>query len=61
MCSSDLETPSLGFEESYACRDGDYLLLRQGKVVVLVGCSGVDLTTLENLRIIRDRLDLPPA
>lgn len=54
------ETPGLGFEESYVCRDGDYLLLRQGKVVALVGCSGVDLTTPENLQVIRTRLDLPP-
>lgn len=55
------EAPGLGFEESYVCRDGDYLLLRQGKVVALVGCSGFDLTTPENLEIVRDRLDLPPA
>lgn len=54
------EAPGLGFEESYVCRDGDYLLLRQGKVVALVGCSGVDLTTLENLQIVRTRLGLPP-
>ena len=53
------ETPGLGFEESYVCRDGDYLLLRQGQVVALVGCSGVDLTTPENLQVIRTRLDLP--
>lgn len=55
------EAPGLGFEESYVCRDGSYLLLRQGKVVALVGCSGVDLTTLENLQIVRTRLELPPA
>lgn len=55
------EAPGLGFEESYVCRDGSYLLLRQGKVVALVGCSGVDLTTPENLQIVRTRLGLPQA
>lgn len=52
--------PGLGFDEGYVCRDGNYLLLRQGKVVALVGCSGLDLTTPENLEIVCDRLDLPP-
>lgn len=55
------ETHSLDFEESYTCQNGAYLLLRQGKVVALVGCSGIDLTTPENLQIIRARLDLPPV
>lgn len=55
------ETALPGFEESYACRDGNYLLLQQGKVVALVGCSGLDLTTPENLEIVCDRLDLPPT
>lgn len=54
------EAPGLGFEEGYVCRGGDYLLLRQGKVVALVGCSGVDLTTPENLQIVRTRLGFPP-
>lgn len=54
------EAPALGFDEGYVCRDGNYLLLRQGKVVALVGCSGLDLTTPENLEIVCDRLDLPP-
>lgn len=56
-----VDAPGLGFEESYSCREGSYLLLRQGNVVSLVGCSDLDLTTPELLEVIRDRLGLPPA
>lgn len=52
------EAPRLGFEESYTCQEGSYLLVRQGKVVALVGCSGTDLTTAEHLTIVRERLGL---
>lgn len=57
------ETPGLGFDESYTCREGSYLLLRQGNIVALVGCGEVDrpvrdLTTPESLTIIRTRLGL---
>lgn len=45
----------LGFEECYACRGGSYLLFRQGKLVVLAGCSDVDLTTPEHLDTLRSR------
>lgn len=47
-----------GFEESYACRDNSYLLLRRGKVVALVGCSGVDLCEAENFAVVLERLEL---
>lgn len=50
--------PGLGFEESYTCREGEYLLLRQGNVVALVGCSGLDLTTPEHAAVVRDRLGI---
>mgnify|MGYP001042405790 FL=1 len=56
-----VDAPGLGFEESYSCREGSYLLLRQGNVVSLVGCSDLELTTPELLEVIRDRLGLPPA
>ena len=49
----------LDFDESYISHDGAYLLLRQDKVVALVGCTGVDLTVPENLAVIRERLGLP--
>lgn len=52
------EAPGLRFEESYVCREGDYLLLRQGKVVALVGCQGLDLTKPERLAVIQERLEL---
>ncbi len=48
----------LGFEESYTCREGEYLLVRQGCTVALVGCWGVDLTQPEYLSIVHTRLDL---
>ena len=48
-------TPGLGFDECYTCRDSSYLLFRQGKVVVLTGCSGTDLTTPQSLESIRTR------
>lgn len=52
--------PELGFDESYTCRDNGYLLLRQGKVVVLVGCTDYDLTSPQSLEVIRERvLDRP--
>lgn len=51
-------SPGLGFEESYTCREGEYLLLRQDNVVALVGCRGLDLTTPERLAVIRTRLGL---
>lgn len=47
-----------GFEESYTCRGNSYLLLRRGKVVTLVGCTGVNLTAPENFRIVCERLEL---
>lgn len=50
--------PGLGFEESYTCREGEYLLLRQDNIVALVGCRGLDLTTPERLAVIRTRLGL---
>ncbi len=52
------EESGLGFEESYVCREGEYLLLRQDNTVALVGCRGLDLTTPERLEIIRERLKL---
>ena len=51
-------TPGLGFEESYTCRDGSYLLIRQNNVVALVGCSGFNLTMPEHLAVVRTRLGL---
>lgn len=53
--------PGLSFEECYINQDGTCLLIRQDKVVALVACTGVDLTTQENLAIIRQRLGLPAA
>lgn len=50
--------PGLGFEESYVCREGEYLLLRQDNIVALVGCRGLDLTGPERLAVIRARLGL---
>lgn len=44
------------FDECYTCREGSYLLFRQGKVVALVGCSGVNLATSQNLEVIRERI-----
>lgn len=52
------EAPGLGFEESYTCREGEYLLLRQDNVVALVGCRGLDLTTPERLAVVRERLGI---
>lgn len=51
-------SPGLGFEESYVCWDGEYLLLRQGNIVALVGCRGLDLTTPERLDVVRERLGI---
>ncbi len=48
--------PGLGFDECYICRDGSYLLFRQGGTVVLTGCSGVDLTTEQSLTAVRERV-----
>lgn len=48
--------PDLGFDECYACRTGSYLLLRQGRVVALVGCTGSDLTTRQSLEAIQARV-----
>lgn len=55
------DAPGLGFEECYINQDGTCLLLRQDKVVALVACTGVDLTTPENLAVIQQRLGLPTA
>lgn len=57
------ETPGLGFDESYTCRQGSCLLLRQGNVVTLVSCGDLegpvlDLTTPEHLALLRARLRL---
>lgn len=46
----------LGFDESYICRNGSYLLFREGNIVALVGCCETDLTTSENLFVIRSRI-----
>lgn len=48
--------PGLGFDESYTCREGAYLLLRQGNVVALVGCTGLDLTSGQGLSTLRERV-----
>lgn len=48
----------LGFQESYICQDGNYLLVRQGPVVALVGCRGLDITVPERLSVIRERLGI---
>ncbi|MBP3520830.1 MAG: DUF2812 domain-containing protein [Oscillospiraceae bacterium] len=48
--------PGLGFDECYTAYGGAYLLFRQDKVVVLVCCSGVDLTAPEYLTAIRSRV-----
>ena len=52
------DAPGLGFEESYVCQEGEYLLVRQGTTVALVGCRGLDITTPEQLTVIRARLSL---
>lgn len=49
-------TPGLGFDESYTCQNNAYLLFRQGKVVALVGCTGLDLTQPQSLDAIRARI-----
>ena len=48
--------PGLGFDECYTCRDGAYLLSRQGRTVVLAGCSGADLTAERSLTAVRERV-----
>lgn len=48
--------PGLGFDESYTCRESTYLLLRQGRVVALVGCDGLDLTRPQALETVRARV-----
>lgn len=48
--------PCLVFDECYAARDGSYLLFRQGKVVALVGCTELDLTTQQAVDAIRARI-----
>lgn len=48
--------PGLVFDECYAARDGSYLLFRQGKVVALVGCTELDLTTQQSVDAIRARI-----
>lgn len=50
--------PELGFDQCWVAADGAYLLLRQGNVTALVGCTGLDLTTAEHLAAVRARLDL---
>ena len=50
--------PGLGFEESYVCREGEYLLVRQGRIVALVGCTGLDLREPEYLAVVRARIGL---
>lgn len=52
------DAPGLGFEECYTCREGSYLLLRQGNVAALVGCTGLDLTEAGHLSVVRTRLGL---
>lgn len=54
---------SLGFDESWATADGGFLLLRQGRTVVLTGVHFMDsavpdLTVPERLETIRERLEL---
>ena len=50
------DAPGLGFDESCVCRGGSYLLFRQGRVVALVGCSGLDLTAPQPLAAVRSRV-----
>lgn len=50
--------PELGFDEGYTALDGAYVLLRQGDVVALVGCTELDLTAPEHLDALRVRLGL---
>lgn len=50
------DAPGLGFDESFVCRGGSYLLFRQGRVVALVGCSGLDLTAPQHLAAVRSRV-----
>lgn len=49
-------TDSLGFDESYTCRNGRYLLFREENIVALIGCSDLDLTTPDTLSTIRSRI-----
>lgn len=47
------------FDESYTCRGNAYLLLREGNVVALVGCSqGADLTSAAVRDMLWERLEL---
>lgn len=55
------EAPELGFDQCWISGNGEFLLLRQGKVAVRLQGLGVDLTTPENLAMIRERLGLSPA
>lgn len=48
----------LGFDAACATADGSYVLLRQGDVVALVGCDGMDMTAPERLEMLWGRLDL---
>ena len=50
----ELITPE--FDESYITTDQAYLLFRQGKVVALVGCTGLDLLTGQSLEAVRARV-----
>ena len=52
------QTPGLGFDQCWVAGGGAYLLLRQGKTVALVGCTGLDLTSPDNLGMLRTRLEL---
>lgn len=48
-------TSDWGFDQVCTARDGSYLLLRKGNIVILAGASGLDLTTPEHLETIRQR------
>ena len=48
----------LGFDAACTTADGSYVLLRQGDVVALVGCDGMDMTAPERLEMLWGRLDL---
>ena len=52
------EAPELGFDQCWTAEDGAYLLLRQGRVTALVGCTGLDLTSPEILDMLWIRLKL---
>lgn len=52
------EAPELGFDQCWTAGDGAYLLLRQGRVTALVGCTGLDLTSPEILDMLWIRLKL---